>query len=264
MWQDGRVNWKRWGIILVVLGLGWLWEQWPDGRLRVVFCDVGQGDASLVILGSFQALVDTGPSESKLFACLGKEMPFWDRQIDLVFISHPQKDHNGALAGLMKRYRVGKIVEKAMDKDVYRYGDLYFDILKGSVSNEKVLGKYSGEENEDSMVISLGYFDFSTLFTADIGEKTELALLTAGVLNKTSVLKVPHHGSKFSSSALFLAKLRPALAVISVGAKNSYDHPNGDTLMRLDQVGAVVFRTDQMGSVEVVSDGRGVEVFKNI
>ena len=229
--------------------------------MRVVFCDVGQGDASLVILGSFQALIDTGPSEPKLFACLGKEMPFWDRRIDLVFISHPQKDHNGALKGLLARYKVDKLVEKAGVNDVYRYKDLYFDILQGGESGEKVLGKSSSEENEAAMVVFLQYQKFSVLFTSDIGEKTELALLYDGVLRKTSVLKVPHHGSKFSSSSPFLEKLSPELAVVSVGAKNSYGHPNGDTLMRLDQVRAKVLRTDQSGNVEVVYDAGKLKVF---
>lgn len=223
----------------------------------MVFCDVGQGDAALVILGSFQALVDTGPSEQKLFTCLGKEMPFWDRQIDLVFISHPQADHNGALKGLLSRYKIGKVVERAMDKDIYRYGELYFDILFGGDLN-------SGNENEDSMVVFLRYLNFSTLFTADIGEPTELALLDAGVLKKTSVLKVPHHGSKFSSSLSFLERLRPTVAVISVGAKNSYGHPNGDTLIRLGLVGSKILRTDEVGSVEIVSDGTTLEVFTDI
>ena len=240
---------------MAILGLLWLWQQWPDGRLRVVFCDVGQGDASLIVLGSFQALIDTGPSEQKLFACLGKEMPFWDRQIDLVFISHPQADHNGALKGLVSRYKVGKVIEKAIDKDIYRYKDLYFDVLLGG-------GLGGSNENEDSMVVFLRYGDFSALFTADIGEKTELALLAKGVLRKTSVLKVPHHGSKFSSSIAFLEKLRPAVAVISVGAKNSYGHPNGDTLMRLDQVRTRVLRTDKQGTIEVKSDGNSITVFR--
>lgn len=227
----------------------------------MVFCDVGQGDATLVVLGSFQALVDTGPSEQKLFTCLGREMPFWDRQIDLVFISHPQADHNGALGGLKSRYKIGKVIESASNNDAYRYGDLYFDILQGGESREKVLGKSSSDENEDSMVVYVKYQDFSVLFTSDIGEKTELALLDAGVLKKTSVLKVPHHGSKFSSSLLFLQRLRPELAVISVGAKNTYGHPNGDTLMRLEQVGAKILRTDVQGSTQVVFDSGRLKVF---
>ncbi|NTW99820.1 MAG: cyclic nucleotide-binding domain-containing protein [Geobacteraceae bacterium] len=89
-------------------------------------------------------------------------------------------------------------------------------------------------------------------------EEAELALLGSGVLNKTDVLKVPHHGSKYSSTISFLEKLRPMVAVVSVGAKNSYGHPNGDTLMRLDMAGAEIFRTDQMGSVEIRSDGKAM------
>lgn len=226
-----------------------------------MFCDVGQGDASLVILGSFQALIDTGPSESKLLSCLGKEMPFWDRRINLVFISHPQKDHDGALEKLLTRYKVDKVVRSAGINDVYRYKDLYFDILLGGISGENGLEESGSSENEDSMVVYVTYLGFSSLFTADIGEKTELALLDQGVLKKTNILKVPHHGSKFSSSVLFLDKLRPELAVVSVGSKNSYGHPNGDTLIRLDQVKARVVRTDQSGNVEVVYDAGRFEVF---
>ncbi|HSV95197.1 MAG TPA: hypothetical protein VLH94_04500, partial [Spirochaetia bacterium] len=177
---------------------------------------------------------------------------------------HPQKDHNGALKGLLKRYKVDRVVEKTRDNDVYRYKDLYFDILMGGRGEEKVLGSNSQSEkseNENSMVVLVRYFDFSVLFTADIGEKTELALLDAGVLKKTSVLKVPHHGSKFSSSISFLEKVKPTIAVVSVGAKNSYDHPSGDTLMRLDQVRAKVFRTDILGSVGVSFDGENIQVF---
>ena len=140
-------------MIVVLLGLIWLWQQWPDTKLHVIFCDVGQGDATLVVLGSFQALIDTGPSEEKLFTCLGKHMPFWDREINLVFISHPQADHNGALKGLGTRYKIDKVVEKAMNKDIYRYGELYFDILNNvGVTTENVTLSGS-EENEDSMVV---------------------------------------------------------------------------------------------------------------
>ncbi len=247
-----------------MLFLFWLWQQWPDGKLHVIFCDVGQGDASVVVLGSFQALIDTGPSKEKLFNCLGKEMPFWDREIDLVFISHPQTDHNGALVGLKERYKIDKVVEMVERKDMYRYKDLYFDILNGG--NNEIIDEKFGEntnisENEDSAVIYLRYFDFSVLYTGDIGEKTELALLEEGVLKKTSVLKVPHHGSKFSSSISFLLHLKPILAVVSVGAKNSYGHPNSDTLMRLEWVRAKTLRTDLSGNIEVIIGGEKLQVF---
>lgn len=252
-------------MILVILSLIWLWQQWPDNKLHVVFCDVGQGDAALVVLGSFQALIDTGPSEEKLFSCLSREMPFWDRKINLVFISHPQKDHNGALIELKKRFEIEKLVEVSREKDVYRYRNLYFDILINRMAKEESGQTTGSQENEDSMVVEMKYFDFSVLFTADIGEETELALLDKGVLGKTTVLKVPHHGSKFSSSFDFLRRLSPAIAVVSVGEKNTYGHPNSDTLIRLETVGAKVFRTDKNGSVEVIYDGSntlGLEVSK--
>lgn len=248
-------------VVIVLLSLVWVWQQWPDGKLRVVFCDVGQGDAALVVLGSFQALIDTGSSESKLFTCLSKEMPFWDRRINLVFISHPQADHNGALKGLAFRYKIDKVVEFARENDAYRYKDLYFDILMGNEQKEQLTSSSSKEENEDSMVLLVKYFDFSALFTADIGEKTELALLDEGVLKKTTVLKVPHHGSKYSSSNSFLEKLSPKIAIVSVGAKNTFGHPNGDTLIRLDRVKAKVLRTDYSGSVEVFFDAGEIKVF---
>ena len=249
------MNWKRWLAVLTVLALIWIWQEWPDEKLHVVFCDVGQGDAALIVWGSFQALVDTGPSEEKLFTCLGEQMPFWDRRLDLVFISHPQKDHNGALVGLQKRFRIDKVVTNMRANDVYKYKDIYFDILMGEEAGRVSETKSGSEENENSMVINFHYFGFSVLFTADIGEPSELALLNKGVLKKTTVLKVPHHGSKFSSSILFLEKLRPVVAVVSVGEKNTYGHPNGDTLMRLAQVGAEILRTDKSGTVEIATDG---------
>jgi len=255
------VNWKKWGLIIVLLSLIWIWQQWPDGKLRVVFCDVGQGDASLIVLGPFQALIDTGPSEEKLLNCLGKEIPFWDRKIDLVFISHPQFDHNGALSELKQRYNIGKLVEKAEENDIYRYKELYFDILQGGNNTDNQLNQSENSENEDSMVVMLRYLNNLILFTADIDEKTELALLDKGVLKKINVLKVPHHGSKFSSSILFLEKLRPGLAVVSVGAKNSYGHPSSDTLMRLELVKAKILRTDLSGSIEVIFGSENFQIF---
>ena len=246
---------------MILLSLIWVWQQWPDGKLHVVFCDVGQGDGTLVVLGSFQALVDTGPSEEKLFACLGKNMPFWDRRIDLVFLSHSDNDHVGALSGLEKRYIVGKVIDKPRSDDIFRYGNLVFDILKGSDPVVNSVMEGGSATNEQSVVMETLYDKFSVLFTGDIDISSELAMVDSGVLRLSSVLKVSHHGSKYGSSIEFLNKVRPALAVISVGTNNTYGHPNGDTLIRLDGVGAKLLRTDKMGTVSVVSDGVGMKVF---
>jgi len=255
------VNWKRWGIILALLSLIWMWQQWPDGKLHVVFCDVGQGDGTLIVLGSFQALVDTGASETKLFACLGKNMPFWDRRIDLVFLSHSDNDHIGALGGLKKRYQIGKIIDKPKAGDIFRYGSLVFDILKGSEPVVDRVMAGGSASNEQSVIMEMFDDKFSVLFTGDIDISSELAMVEGGVLRPAQVLKVSHHGSKYGSSMEFLKAVRPALAIISVGVNNTYGRSSGDTLMRLEQVGAKILRTDKMGAVSVVSDGKEMKVF---
>lgn len=259
------MGWRGKAVILIVLGLLWLWQQWPDNKMHVVFCDVGQGDAAVVVWGSFQAVVDTGPSKKKLFDCLSRVIPFWDRHLDLVFISHPQKDHDGALSDLQKYFRVDKVVSEVRGNDIYRYKDLYFEILNQVEVSDGERVKDEKGENESSMVLEVSLREFSVLFAADIGEKGELALLQRGLLKKTTVLKVPHHGSKYSSSVSFLERLKPVVAVVSAGEGNSYGHPHSDTLIRLETVGAKVLRTDKNGTVEITyGDDRkmGIELWQ--
>jgi competence protein ComEC len=254
------VNWKRWVVIIFILSLFWIWQQWPDNRLHVVFCDVGQGDGAVVILGSFQLVVDVGAYEDKMTKCLSEHIPFWDRKIEVVTLSHSDKDHVGALPGLKKRFEIEKLITTAKKNDAIRYGKLYFEILKGSdLSIESVSGSGT-PSNEASIVVRMEYGSFSVLFTGDIGSESELALVDSGLLERIDVLKVAHHGSKYSSAKEFLEALRPKMAVISSGAKNTYGHPNGDVLIRLEMVETKILRTDKMGTVEIVSDGKTSEI----
>jgi len=257
------MNWKRWGVIVGILLTVWTWQQWPEGRLRIVFCDVGQGDGAVIVLGAFQALIDTGPSETKMAQCIADNVPFWDREIEVVLLSHGDKDHAGALKDLKKDFHINKVIEKADRKDVIRYGMLSFEILSGNDNDSRDLESAMLTDNQGSLVVKLTYGSFTALFTGDIDVEVELALKSMGVLKNIDLLKVAHHGSKFSSGKEFLGEVRPELAVISVGSKNTYGHPHGDTLMRLDAVGAKVLRTDQMGTISVVTDGSKIEVYKN-
>lgn len=253
---------SRWGVMLPLLLVMWAWQQWPDARLRVIFCDVGQGDGAVLVLGSFQAVIDTGAHESKMIKCLSEQMPFWDRKIEIVFLSHSDKDHVGALGGLKARYSIGRIIDEPHRGDMVRYGDLSFDILKGSESIVETVMKGGSVSNDLSVVMRVVYGNFSALFTGDLDTDSELALVDMGVLKKTGVLKVSHHGSKYGSAKDFLVTASPKIAVISVGAKNNYGHPHGDTLMRLEMVGSKILRTDKMGTVSIVSDGKTIEVFR--
>lgn len=280
----------------VLSSLMWVGMQMPDGNLHVVFCDVGQGDAVLVVKGSFQMVVDGGPSGERLLSCLGRHLPFWDGRIEVVVNTHPQKDHLGGLDELLERYEVGRLIINGVfgggkdgerlrrmvdEKDIevvvpkegdkLRFDDLRFDILwpekrmgsslawsdnkRDDLTSEMVLGKNT-DVNEVSVVGLLRYGEFEVLLTGDIGEDQEKKLLRKGFSGEIDVLKVAHHGSRYSSSDEFIEKVSPKIAVIQVG-KNHFGHPTREVLEKLEKVGARVFRNDLDGDVEVVSDGEG-------
>ncbi len=238
-----------------------MWQQWPDDRVHLFFCDVGQGDGAVVVLGSFQAVIDTGAYEDRMVSCLSEAMPFWDRKIEIVFLSHSDKDHVGALQGVRRRYNVGKVIDGPKSGDLIRYGALSFDIVKGSEPVVDKMDVGGSETNERSVAIRLAYGKFSALFTGDLDLGSELALLGKGVLKRTDVLKVSHHGSKYGSGKEFLERVMPKWSVISVGAKNSYGHPSGDTLSRLDVVGTKILRTDKMSTIGLITDGNEIQIF---
>ena len=244
-----------WSVALLFLLLTWVMGQAPDGKLHLIFCDVGQGDAALVIKGSFQMLIDTGPKNGGVVACLSAQMPFWDRQIEIFVNSHPQADHIGALVEVEKRYQIGKKWLAGVAGDRIRYGDLDFDILWPAASG-RVLGA-STDLNQLSVVVELNYGKFRALFSGDLGTAEEKVLVDSGRLMAVDVLKVAHHGSKYSSAAEFLSAVRPKLALISVG-KNNYGHPTSEALERLKAVGARIWRTDRQGELEIVTDGKNV------
>lgn len=277
-------------LVISLIVLVWWWQERPDGNLHVVFCDVGQGDAILIIKNEMQMLVDAGPGK-RVMECLDENIPFWDKKIEVVMNTHPDRDHIGGLDEVMGEFEVGKLVingvrgenddswkvlelveERGVEVVIPRAGD---KILMGEVEFEvwwpedrqgEVMawrdGDYGAEEGEEEMnrasvVGLLSWNDFEVLLTGDIGQAEELALKRSGVLKSVDVLKVSHHGSKFSSSEEFLEMVRPKEAVIMVGEKNSFGHPTDEVLMRLEMVGSRVWRTDKQGEIEIVSDGLG-------
>jgi len=288
--------WSRVNLGLVMLGLLALlvWRQLPDKKLRLVVCDVGQGEAILVSWQSYQLLVDGGPDNSVL-SCLGKNMAFWDRRIEVVVLTHPEADHMTGLIEVVRRYEVGQFVAAKMVNDIPEYWQLKKAVVEkgvevkelikgdelrlGSVklkvlwpwkrgsellawekADEKaaVLGSksYQGDVNEMSVVLEGSFGEFDWLLTGDIGEKEELELVREGLVRDIELLKVGHHGSKYSSSEVWLRQVSPEVAVISVGKKNRFGHPTEVVLDRLEKLGVRVLRTDEMGMIKVVSDGQ--------
>lgn len=274
------MKWWRIGAGVMGLVLFFALIQLPDEKLHLIFCDVGQGDASLIVKGDFQMLIDTGPKNGGVMECLSKHVPFWDRSLEVFVNTHPQEDHLGDLAAVLNHYEIGEVVLSseepagkntqsvykmieankikrviAQKGDRLRYGELYFDVLwPAEKTSAAILGAVS-DDNAGSLVLVMGYPGFSALFTGDIGTDQELALDESGVLTAVEVLKVAHHGSKYSSSMIFDEKVRPKWAVVSVGEKNSYGHPAPEILKRFDILGSSILRTDQNGEVEFVADG---------
>jgi len=212
----------------------------------VAFLDVGQGDAALVTTPhGQQVLVDGGPSPSALTSALGQQMPFWDRSLDLVVMTHPDADHITGLVEVLDRYRVdgwldngrpdadavydqcmARLEEGAVTRQVVRAGDR-LELGSGIVlevlhPGSELVAATDADANNNSLVLRLAWGQASFLFTADIEAEAEHLLLASGQPLPSGVLKVAHHGSAGSSSAEFLAAVDPAYAVISVGADNRF------------------------------------------
>lgn len=264
--------------IAMILGLAaallWLSVTSPvQGRLTVTVLDVGQGEAVLIEgPGGNRILVDAGPNEEAIAAALGRNLPFHDRRVDLVVITHPQADHFGGLPVVLERYDVGSVLASPVEADSPAYLSVRDSIREAAVpyreaapgqtidlgagAQVRVLSAPArpGDPNAASVVLKLAMGRASFLLTGDIEETREAALVRSGADLRAVVYKVPHHGSSTSSSPAFLEAVGPLVDVISVGADNPYGHPSEEVLERLD--GDAVFRTDRDGDVSVSTDGR--------
>lgn len=256
------------------------WQQWPEAKLKLVFCSVGQGDAILMIWKNQQILVDGGPN-NRVLDCLGRHLPFWDRTLELVIASHAEADHITGLVEVVKRYQVEQFlavneanstpewqglnqalnenqipVKELIAGDGVVFGPITLKWLWPEVHGSgdvRVLGAKTSL-NKFSQVIQASFGTFDWLLTGDIDSKIEQQLVQSGKLQDIEVLKVAHHASKYSSSQEFLNAVTPELAVIEVG-KNSFGHPTPEVLGRLNQIKAQIKRTDTDGDVVIISDG---------
>ena len=253
-----------------------------DDRLHLVICDVGQGDAIFIRTpNQADILIDGGPDKAVL-GCLSRHMPFWDRSLDLVIMSHPDADHSTGLVDVIQRYKVSNFYTEAVPgrTDIYK-------LLISILAEKKLSAKYlsSGNEltessglkmrtlwpstqaiestdqnranlrlNELSVVELLSYGDFKAILTADAGSKVMDQIAEAA--RSINILKVPHHGSKTGMSDFFLSTVSPELAVISVGANNRYAHPAKISLELLQKHKIKTLRTDIDGEIEIISDGK--------
>jgi competence protein ComEC len=251
------------------------------GRAAVYFLPVGQGDSELIVLqGGAKVLVDGGPPDGAVLDSLGAILGPRDRYIDVVVLTHPQLDHYGGLIDVLRRYDVGIFIGNGMATGVAAYGDLLRALKARNVrqaalsSGDSIVAggeKFavvwpdaaavqSGDPNLTALVMEYSGGGMKALFTSDVDSGTEAAFLPA-LSGTVNILKVAHHGSRYSSSPAFLAATRPQVAVIEVG-KNSYGHPAPETLARLADTGALVLRTDEDGLIKISALGNALAVSK--
>lgn len=261
--------------------------------LTVHFLDVGQGDAALIRTAEGKTvLIDGGPPEAaKEFA--RRVDALTSGPIDLMILSHPHLDHYGGLMEVLERVGAKRYLEPGFEHNAPGYPELLTALqLKGveiRISDRDTLTKNEplvidlgggakltvlwpqrplhpflfdtrSDPNANSIVARLSYGDHSVLFTGDAEPETEAHFLRLGTDLRADVLKVGHHGSRFSSTTPFLQRIRPKLAVISCGKNNPYRHPGPDTLERLTAAGAQIKRTDLEGEIIVRLSSAGVTV----
>lgn len=249
-----------------------------DGKLHLVVCDVGQGDAIFVRTPSgADVLIDGGPDKSVL-SCLGNHMPFWDKTIEVVILTHPDADHITGMVDVIKRYNVNalftqpnpgktdiyklfirELAEKKLSAKFVKAGDVLkmpdgieFHIISPQ-SSQPDPGANSSSLNAYSVILKLKYGKFSALLTGDAGSEVQDRIAEAA--GDVDVLKVPHHGSKTGMSDYYLSVIKPEIGLISVGVNNRYGHPSQISLDFLRSHNVRVYRTDQNGEVEILSDG---------
>lgn len=243
-----------------------------QGEFSICFLDVGHADAALVECDGKYMLIDGGNAadSSKIYKFLeDREI----KHIDVVVATHMHEDHVGGLAGALNYASAGSVLCPVTDYETNefqafkKYAEVYGGIVVPEEGTEfklgsavvKILSLNAGKlDNDASIIFQITYGETAFLFTGDAERGAEETLLAAEIDLKSDVLKVSHHGSDTSSTYPFLREVMPEYAVISVGKDNLYGHPSESVLSRLDDAGAIVYRTDYHGDIWCYSDGKNI------
>lgn len=268
------------GAFLCIVGMI-LQLQMRKDSMEVTFLDVGQGDAIYIRQGETHVLLDGGNKLEQFDNGERVVLPFLRvkgvAQLDAVIASHQDADHVGGLARVVHAVPTKQFLASSvtMQADDATYIALMNEISK---RNTRITLLQTGDKfqiaqanvqvfapertgligNDASLVLYLSYNGSSILFTGDAGIETEQLMLDN--LPECMVLKVAHHGSKYSSSEAFLQAIRPKLAILSVGKNNTYGHPAPQVLQGLQDVSSQVLRTDQDGAITLLIDSRGIRI----
>lgn len=259
-----------------------------DGKFHVTVCDVGQGDAVIIRSPNNHTILFDGGPDSKVLDCLSASLPFWERKIDLVILSHPHADHLNGLIDIFQSYKVEQFATEALENKsegfevlqtiVRREGIAWQSLLDGDrvklgdgvvlqvigprreyLSTTAIDGKYITSSEFASLEILVSYHDFDLLLTGDSQNEQLGDAVQTHRLPQIEILQTPHHGSKTGLTPEILERIRPRVATISVG-KNTYGHPSPSTLDLLQKHHVTTYRTDKEGNLRLISDGKSYSI----
>jgi competence protein ComEC len=250
--------------------------RFSDKNFHLIFCNVGQGDGILIRTPEgHDIIIDGGPQENSLTDCLTRHLPFWDRDIDIVYMTHPDSDHLTGLIGVVKSYNVKYFGTPKVKKETGVYDELMALLenkkipvdwlIKGDAikiktgfsmvihwpTKEFAAGIHD-DANDYSLVQKVTYGNFNALLTGDVASVYLNSIMPlAGTID---VFKPPHHGSKTGVDEFTFQHNIPRFAVISAGLKNKYHHPAPEVLNLLREAG-IPYKDTMHGDIEIVSDG---------
>ncbi|MDN6196216.1 MAG: MBL fold metallo-hydrolase [Atopostipes suicloacalis] len=254
-------------------------SQEMDGKLKVHYLDVGQGDATFIQLPEGETVLIDGAKRANGQIVLDYLEDLKIEKIDYLLATHPHEDHIGGLVEVVENFEIGEIYLPDKQHTTIVFEDLLLAIKEKGYSIKKAeAGKTLFEEeglmmniiapdaitgsnlNNYSIANQLVYGETTFLFTGDAEKKSEEKMVESHHPLEADVLKVGHHGGDTSSIDSFLAEVRPDYAVISVGEGNQYGHPHPKVLERLRKYDAEIYRIDQEGTIIVTSDGQNISI----
>jgi competence protein ComEC len=283
------------GLFLISLILVFLiYRAVNQSQLKVYFFNVGQGDGILIRTPSHQNIVIDGGPDNSFITKLGQHLPFYDRQIDLMVLTHPHDDHLFGLVEILKRYKVKQVLASGVlhttdaylewlklikDKNIpfkiaLNGQEFVFEnscqgkincrpepvMLKVVYPYESLSGRKMENLNQSSVVTQLVFNQTKILFTGDLEKAGEEEILSHQTNIESAVIKVAHHGSLTSSSDDFLKAVKPKSVIISVGLNNKFGHPSPLLISYLTGLGLKIYRTDLLGDIRLLSDGQKIEI----
>ena len=243
-----------------------------SNKLQLHFLNIGQGDAILIRTPEGQNILIDGGPDNKLLAEIGKVLPWGEREIDYLVISHYHADHMMGFIEVLNKYKVrnvlvgahlpddflyrvwvDKLEEKNIKPTIVKAGE-QFIVSEDLIWQIILADSYNKDYNENSVVMRLSYKDQDFLFTGDLGAEGEERILASGMDISAEYLKVGHHGSRYSSSEAFLQAVQPKICIISSGIDNTHGHPHKEAVERLKDAGCQIKDTQDLGLISFEID----------